>query len=113
MPIRPLGKRGALVVGVAGAAAAIAVLLASGPAGGESATSTHAALPSTCVERLLKDWRDGRIQGAYPIPCYHETIRHLPTDVRIYSSAADDIREALHERIAAGAGSRTPAAVLP
>jgi len=102
-----------MVLAAAGAAAAIAVLLVSGPAGGESRASAKAAPRSTCVERLLKDWRDGRIQGVYPIPCYHETIRDLPTDVRVYSSAAEDIREALHERIAAGAGSRTPAAVLP
>ena len=101
-----------MVVAAAGAAAAIAVLLASGPAGGES-RSSQATPRSTCTERMLKDWRDGRIQGVYPISCYHQTIRHLPTDIRIYSSAADDIREALHERIAAGAGSRTPSAVVP
>lgn len=101
-----------MLMAAAGAAAVIAVLLASGPAGGES-SSSQVTPRSTCAERLLKDWRDGRIQGVYPIPCYHETIRDLPADVRIYSSAADDIREALHERIAAGAGSRTPAAVRP
>jgi O-antigen ligase len=68
-------------------AAATGVLVA--PAG--------AATP--CWKTLINDWYDGRIDGTYPIPCYRQAIAHLPPDVDQYSSAADDIRRALQERI--------------
>jgi hypothetical protein len=69
-------------------AAALGLLLA-GPA---------AATPP-CWKTLINDWYDGRIDGTYAIPCYREAINHLPPDVDQYSSAADDIRRALAERI--------------
>jgi hypothetical protein len=56
---------------------------------------SHAAVVSAraapCWKRLLNDWYDGTISGIYPIPCYQQAIDHLPTDLRIYGSARDDI----------------------
>ena len=62
-----------------------------------------------CWKTLINDWYDGRIDGTYPIHCYREALKHLPTDVETYSSARDDIKQALQERITQshkpGAGS--------
>ena len=54
----------------------------------------------SCAARLIHDWRDGRIDGTYPIACYREAARSLPTDLQVYSSAPDDIRQALARRVA-------------
>ena len=66
------------------------------------------APPSSCAARLIQDWRDGRIDGTYPIACYREAAKALPTDLQVYSSAPDDIRQALANRIAREA-TRRPA----
>ena len=62
------------------------------------------AMPATaatpCWKLLLNDWYDGTISNVYPIPCYHQAIAHLPTDIKVYSSAADDINRALQAAIA-------------
>jgi hypothetical protein len=55
-----------------------------------------------CWKTLINDWYDGRIEGTYPIHCYREALNHLPTDVETYSSARDDIKQALQERITQG-----------
>jgi hypothetical protein len=60
---------------------------------------TPAGAATPCWKTLINDWYDGRIDGTYPIPCYRQAIAHLPPDVDQYSSAADDIRRALQERI--------------
>jgi hypothetical protein len=67
--------------------------------------AAHDASPS-CTARLLTDWSDGRIDGTYPIRCYRSALRTLPADLRIYSSAPDDIAQALSRRIAAAQGAR-------
>jgi hypothetical protein len=66
--------------------------------GASAAHSTAAAAP--CWKALLNDWYDGRIDNLYPIPCYRQAINHLPTDIRVYSSAHDDIDRALAVAIA-------------
>jgi hypothetical protein len=99
-----------VVVGIVvggGIAAAVAFLLVSGsaapqPASG-SANRARPARPASCVDRLLKDWNDGRIDGTYRLACYRKAIKELPLDLAVYSSAADDIRQALSERIVQGA----------
>ena len=66
---------------------------------------------TSCVSRLLNDWRDGRIDGTYSVGCYRTGLAHLPEDVRIYSSAESDIKRALVARsqaaVAAPAKART------
>src|SRR5436190_12607441 len=58
-----------------------------------------------CWKTLINDWYDGRIDGTYPIHCYREALQHLPTDVDTYSSARDDIKQALQKRITQGSGA--------
>jgi hypothetical protein len=55
-----------------------------------------------CWKTLINDWYDGRIDGNYPIHCYREALQHLPTDVETYSSAREDIKQALQQRITQG-----------
>jgi hypothetical protein len=54
-----------------------------------------------CASTLLQDWRDGRIDGTYPVACYRAALDEMPEDVRIYSSAESDIKRALLARIEA------------
>ena len=60
--------------------------------------SAQAATP--CWKQLLNDWYDGRIDNTYPVHCYREALKHLPSDVQTYSSAHDDILRALQSAIA-------------
>ena len=76
-------------------AAAVASLHAT-----RKANARHAAAASpTCSSRLLADWSDGSIDRTYPIRCYRDTLKSLPTDLKIYSSAPDDIAHALSAQI--------------
>jgi hypothetical protein len=65
------------------------VVLAVAPVAAQAAPRAHSAVP--CWKRLLNDWYDGTINSIYPIPCYQQAIDHLPTDLKIYGSARDDI----------------------
>jgi hypothetical protein len=60
-----------------------------------------AAAATPCWKTLLNDWYDGRIDHVYPVQCYRDALKHLPTDVSTYSSAHDDILRALQATIAA------------
>jgi hypothetical protein len=62
---------------------------------GPGATDARAA---SCAEVVLDDWSDGRIDGTYERDCYLDAITMLPEDVRVYTSAADDIARALQAR---------------
>jgi hypothetical protein len=61
----------------------------------------------SCTSALLQDWSDGRIDGTYSVECYRTALKHLPEDLRIYSSAESDIQRALlarsHKALAAPA----------
>jgi hypothetical protein len=57
-------------------------------------TAAHAAVP--CRDRIYNDWyADGKIATTYPLACYSDALKHVPTDAREYSSLADDIRAAM------------------
>jgi hypothetical protein len=96
-----------LIVGImlgGGIIIPITLLLVAAPAASErDARSPARTQTASCQDRLLKDWRDGRIDGMYPVGCYRKAIKELPTDLRVYSSAPEDIRQALSERIVLGA----------
>jgi hypothetical protein len=77
---------------------AVLAVLAVG-VGSATAASTKAKPKPPCWKTLINDWYDGRIDGTYPIHCYREALKHLPTDVETYSSARDDIKQALQKRI--------------
>ncbi len=65
---------------------------------GVSAGSAPAATP--CWKTVINDWYDGHIDHTYPIPCYRQALSHLPEDVSTYSSARDDITQAMQLAIA-------------
>jgi len=78
-----------------------AVLVLACLAGSVARPAAAAGKPA-CWQVLLNDWYDGRIDGTYPIHCYRDALKHLPSDVDTYSSARDDIERALQSaRIAA------------
>jgi hypothetical protein len=87
------------------------------PLAGLLATAGVASGKTPCWKLLVNDWYDGRIDKVYPIGCYREALKHLPTDIRQYSSAYDDINRALAARIAstsvATAKRQRPAANEP
>lgn len=85
------------------------VLLFVRPAAPRSVAARPVA-PVGCAQRLIHDWRDGRIDGTYPLPCYRDALRALPTDLLVYSSAPDDILTARSHRIVQGADARSPRA---
>jgi hypothetical protein len=60
-----------------------------------AAVARPAAAAGPCWKALLADWYDGRIDNTYPLHCYTDALKHLPPDVRTYSSAHDDILRAL------------------
>jgi hypothetical protein len=59
-----------------------------------------------CWKTLINDWYDGRIDGTYPVPCYRAALKHLPSDVDAYSSARDDIKQALQIRLTQRVGNK-------
>jgi hypothetical protein len=67
-----------------------------------SVGSAAAKSKPPCWKTLINDWYDGRIDGTYPIHCYRDALKHLPTDVETYSSARDDIKQALQKRLTQG-----------
>jgi hypothetical protein len=59
-----------------------------------------AANAATCWQRVIEDWRDGRIDNIYPIHCYRDALKHLPEDLRVYGSAESDLENALARSMA-------------
>ena len=72
--------------------------------GGSALFAVVALAPATasaqepCWEALVADWSDGAISNLYPIGCYRQALKNMPEDVRLYSSASDDINRALAGR---------------
>ena len=58
-----------------------------------------ASAKEECWETLVADWSDGAISNLYPISCYRQALKNMPEDVRLYSSASDDINRALSGRV--------------
>lgn len=64
------------------------------------------AKPVSCWSTVILDWQaDGTIDGSYAPRCYRQALRHLRTDLRIYSDAQSQIEQAL---AAASFGSGSP-----
>jgi hypothetical protein len=80
------------------AAASFLTLLVVLTAALAAGTATASAAEQPCWKRVLDDWQeDGRIDGVYPAQCYREALRHVPEDIRAYSSFPDDVRRARQE----------------
>jgi hypothetical protein len=86
-----------------------AVALTLGLGAGVAPASAKGKPP--CWKTLINDWYDGRIDRIYEIHCYRDALKHLPADVDTYSSARDDIKQALQRRIQGknGGDTTTPA----
>jgi hypothetical protein len=70
-----------------------------------------ATAATSCAQRVLLDWKDGKITGTYPTACYRQALATMPEDLRVYSSAPDDIQAALQQHLRRAAqGTRSLAA---
>ena len=78
------------LIGIGIVVAAALLALAANPAAGQTA----------CGEAVLRDWHNGRVGTGYAPECYRAALASLPEDMRIYSSAEEDIETALHARLA-------------
>ena len=74
-------------------------------------SSAHAQAP--CWKSVTADWSAGRLGPDYRVACYQAALAHLPEDVRIYSSAQDDIRRAMLAAIPSQPVRPAPAAARP
>jgi hypothetical protein len=102
-PFRVIRTLRHTLAGLLIAGALTAVLgVASASAAGSAVKSSPA-----CWKVLINDWFDGRIDGVYAIHCYREALAKLPADIEAYSSARDDIRQALQRRIQGGGATDT------
>jgi hypothetical protein len=90
-------------------------LLAAAGAAGASllVLPAPAAAAVPCWQRVISDWSDGRIDGTYPTACYAAALRHLPTDVKNYTDASDQIRRALFASIGKDRDATPPTAAPP
>lgn len=61
--------------------------------------ATPAAATPPCGDAVVSDWGDGHINGRYAPRCYGDALDVLPEDVRAYSTAEDDIAQAMRARI--------------
>jgi hypothetical protein len=64
------------------------------------AFAAPARAASSCSAAVIKDWEDGRLDSSYAPDCYRAALRELPEDIRIYSSAQNDINRALIASVA-------------
>jgi hypothetical protein len=65
------------------------------------ATGAVQAPTPSCAETVLNDWYDGALDSIYDPECYQEALRRLPEDVRVYTTAVDDITRAMRQQLAA------------
>ncbi len=82
------------------------------------ALAVCASLPATaaakvpCRNQVFNDWEhDGQISSKYPIACYRDALRHVPTTEQIYTSLEDDIRAAMQGAIARLHGKKVAAQI--
>jgi hypothetical protein len=69
-----------------------------------SACAQAASAAESCRDKIYREWGStGRISIRYPIPCYHDALRHIPSDARVYSDLGTDIRTALQAALGPGA----------
>jgi len=92
----------------AAAALAAALVAAAHPSGADAQIA--------CWRQVLYAWSNGVVGDDYPIPCYESALSHMPEDMRVYSSAQDDIKRAMLAAIraqgrSADVASRSPAGI--
>ena len=66
-----------------------------------SAGAATAAAP--CDQQVLSDWfADGRVDRAYRLECYQIAVDSLPSDLRDYTNAQEEIERALQSAARSG-----------
>ena len=89
----------------------VLALLATGAREAAAAPSASLNPTSGCDLAVINDWADNnRVDKTYAIPCYTQAIQRLNSyqDLKGYSSAEDDIRNALLAAIRQDRGSGGP-----
>jgi hypothetical protein len=77
--------------------AVVASLTALGSAG-------PAAGAPSCEQQVLRDWHaDGRVDRTYELACYQAAVESLPSDLRDYTNAQEEIERALQSAARSGA----------
>ncbi len=66
-----------------------------------AAAAPASARQLPCWRSVLNDWSDGEIDHAHPLGCYRTALERLPSDIRTYTTAEDDIQRALLDAIRA------------
>jgi hypothetical protein len=70
------------------------------------------AAGSPCRNKVFNDWYpDGKIASSYPVGCYRDALKHLPTDAAVYSSLSEDVRAAMRAAMRRTQGLSAPAQV--
>jgi hypothetical protein len=65
-----------------------------------------------CRNLIYNDWeQDGQIASTYPLGCYRDALRHIPSGDSVYTSLEDDIRAALQAAVARSHGQKVAAQV--
>jgi hypothetical protein len=65
-----------------------------------------------CRNKIFNDWYpDGKIASSYPVGCYRDALKHLPSDAAVYSSLGDDVRAAMQAATRRTQGLSAPAQV--
>jgi hypothetical protein len=87
-------------------------LLASTFAGLRMPSGAAAATP--CADAILDDWyHDGRIDRFYALPCYHQAIDAVPSDIRPYTDAPEVIARAFQDAFGRRLETREPQGPVP
>lgn len=67
------------------------------------ASASAAAAAPPCDQQVLSDWfADGRVDRAYRLECYQVAVDSLPSDLRDYTNAQEEIERALQSAARSG-----------
>lgn len=74
-------------------------MLAVGLAFCTPAVAAAAERPQPCWRAVVDDWANGGINRQHSLRCYRSALHNLPSDIRTYTTAEDDIRRAVLDAI--------------
>ena len=70
-------------------------LLVTALAAASALLVSPARAATDCGNAVIEAWDNGRLDSSFAPACYRKALQELPEDIRIYSSAQDDINRAL------------------
>jgi hypothetical protein len=71
-----------------------------------------AGAKTPCRQQIYNDWeKDGKIASTYPLSCYRDALRNIPSGDSVYTSLEDDIRSALQAAVLRSHGRKVAAQV--